>query len=53
VAPGAGWGGKSFVNPGYFSPAWYRVFQGFDANADEHDWEAVIDQVGFENDLKS
>ena len=26
LAPGAGWGGKAFVNPGYFSPASYRIF---------------------------
>ena len=41
LAPGAGWGGKAFVNPGYFSPASYRIF----AVADPaHDWNGVIDQ---------
>jgi hypothetical protein len=30
VAPGAGWGGRDFVNPGYFAPAWYKVFKDFD-----------------------
>ncbi len=41
LAPGAGWGGKNFVNPGYFSPASYRIF----AQADpSHDWNGVIDQ---------
>ncbi|MEO7424605.1 MAG: glycosyl hydrolase family 8 [Fibrobacteria bacterium] len=41
LAPGSGWGGKAFVNPGYFSPASYRIF----AKADPgHDWMGVIDQ---------
>ncbi len=41
LAPGGGWGGKNFVNPGYFSPATYRIF----AQADpSHDWASVIDQ---------
>lgn len=94
LAPAAGWGGRDFVNPGYFAPAWYKIFavrkqgqmkgkievregmscrslespawvlfaltfalvwcscfresrsQEFDANADRHDWKAVVDQVG-------
>lgn len=41
IAPGAGWGGKDFVNIGYFAPAWYRVFAEFDKN---HNWSAVIDR---------
>lgn len=41
VAPGAGWGGKDFINVGYFAPAWYRVFQEYD---DSHDWQTVIDR---------
>lgn len=45
MAPGAGWGGRNFVNPGYFSPAWYRVFKAFDSNRDRHNWDSVIDQV--------
>ena len=57
IAPGAGWGGDDFVNPGYFAPAWYRIFKDFDSK--DHDWDAVIDNcyktinnnVGFENGL--
>lgn len=41
LAPGAGWGGKEFLNPGYFSPASYRIFAKVDPG---HDWKAVIDQ---------
>lgn len=41
LAPGAGWGGDNFVNPGYFSPAWYRIFKSFDTNT-SHDWDKVI-----------
>lgn len=41
IAPGAGWGGKDFVNVGYFSPAWYRVFQKYDP---KHNWTKVIDR---------
>lgn len=41
VAPGAGWGGKDFVNIGYFAPAWYRLFSEYD---DSHDWQKVIDR---------
>lgn len=26
LAPAAGWGGRDFVNPGYFAPAWYKIF---------------------------
>lgn len=41
LAPGNGWGGKEFVNPGYFSPASYRIF----AKADpSHNWKGLIDQ---------
>lgn len=43
LAPGAGWGGSSFVNPGYFAPAYYRIFELFDAEPG-HSWQAVIDQ---------
>ena len=42
LAPGAGWGGYSFVNPGYFSPAWYKVFAKFDSNGDR--WNRVVDK---------
>ena len=41
LAPGAGWGGKEFVNPSYFSPANYRIFAKVDPG---HNWNAVIDQ---------
>lgn len=41
VAPGAGWGGVEFVNPGYFAPAWYRVFKRYD---ESNDWQCVIDR---------
>ena len=41
VAPGGNWGGDDFVNPGYFAPAWYRVFHEFDSS--NHDWISVID----------
>lgn len=43
VAPGAGWGGNSFVNPGYFSPAWYKVFAKFDSNGDR--WNNVVNKT--------
>lgn len=42
LAPGAGWGGYSFVNPGYFSPAWYKIFAKFDSNGDR--WNTVVDK---------
>jgi hypothetical protein len=41
IAPGAGWGGKDFVNIGYFAPAWYRTFAKYDPG---HDWMRVIDR---------
>lgn len=41
VAPGQNWGGDDFVNPGYFAPAWYRIFQQFDKS--NHNWNDVID----------
>lgn len=41
LAPGAGWGGKEFVNPGYFSPASYRIFAKVDPG---HNWKGLIDQ---------
>lgn len=42
LAPGAGWGGKSFVNPGYFAPAFYRVFDEFESQ--NHNWGPLIDK---------
>lgn len=41
LAPGAGWGGESFVNPGYFSPAWYKIFAQYDTT---HNWMQVVDR---------
>lgn len=57
VAPGASWGGNDFVNPSYFAPAWYRIFNNFDNS--NHDWNLVIDKsyetilgsIGLENGL--
>lgn len=43
VAPGAGWGGDYFVNPGYFSPAWYKVFEKFD-QTDGNRWKKAVDK---------
>jgi Endoglucanase Y len=43
VAPGAGWGGYEFVNPGYFSPAWYKVFEKFD-KSDANRWKTAVDK---------
>ena len=43
LAPGAGWGGDAFVNPGYFSPAWYRIFANFDSNGDR--WNTVVEKT--------
>ncbi len=42
LRPGLMWGGKAFVNPGYFAPAFYRVFDEFEK--EHHPWSAVIDQ---------
>lgn len=42
LSPGATWGGEAFVNPGYFAPAFYRVFDEFDTV--EHNWKGLIDQ---------
>lgn len=41
LAPGAGWGGEDFVNPGYFSPAWYKIFAKYDST---HNWQKVVDR---------
>ena len=43
LAPGAGWGGYEFVNPGYFSPAWYKIFAKFDSNGDR--WNMVVEKT--------
>ena len=40
--PGS-WGGASVLNPGYFSPAWYRIFAARDSVI-SHDWKAVVEQ---------
>ena len=41
LAPGANWGGYDFVNPGYFSPAWYKIFANFDSDGAR--WNTVVD----------
>jgi len=41
LAPGAGWGGEDFVNPGYFSPAWYKIFAQYDST---NQWQLVVDR---------
>lgn len=41
LRPGYYWGGENLMNPGYFSPAWYREFARFDP---DHDWNCVVDR---------
>lgn len=41
LRPGYGWGGEDFVNPGYFAPAWYRMFNDWDP---QHDWNSVVNK---------
>jgi len=43
VKPGNSWGGSNHLNPGYFAPAYYKVFKGFDKN-NPNRWQGVIDQ---------
>lgn len=43
LRPGANWGGVGFVNPGYFAPAYYRVFAEFDSTS-KATWMSVVDQ---------
>lgn len=43
LRPGSGWGGNAFVNPGYFAPAWYKVFAEFDSTS-KSIWVGLIDQ---------
>jgi len=42
LLPGYYWGTGSFWNPGYFAPAFFRVFADFDSNP-IHKWMDVID----------
>ena len=57
LRPGADWGGADFVNPGYFAPAFYRVFDEFEEQ--DHNWNGLIDQcytsiaasTGYDNGL--
>jgi endo-1,4-beta-D-glucanase Y len=42
LRPGANWGGMGFVNPGYFAPAFFRVFDEFETT--DHNWQGLIDQ---------
>ncbi|MDR1830938.1 MAG: hypothetical protein LBQ76_09235 [Candidatus Fibromonas sp.] len=41
LKPGS-WGAPP-INPGYFAPAWYRIFAEFD-NDDSHTWNAMVDE---------
>lgn len=41
LRPGYYWGGLSLMNPGYFSPAWYREFARHDLT---HNWMSVVDK---------
>jgi hypothetical protein len=43
LRPGNFWGGKDLLNPGYFAPAWYRLYAQFDQEP-SHDWMALLDQ---------
>lgn len=43
IDPGEGWGMGRFINPGYFSPAWYKVFAKFDKD-DPNRWNKAIDR---------
>ena len=42
LRPGPNWGGSAFVNPGYFAPAFYRIFDAFEEQ--DHNWQGLIDQ---------
>ncbi|MEN9354203.1 MAG: Endoglucanase precursor [Fibrobacterota bacterium] len=42
LKPGS-WGGAATLNPGYFAPAWYRVFASRDTDK-SHAWANVIEQ---------
>jgi endo-1,4-beta-D-glucanase Y len=44
LRPGDGWGGYGSLNPGYYTPAFYRIYKDFDSNAG-HNWMALIDQA--------
>ncbi|MFW5960381.1 MAG: glycosyl hydrolase family 8 [Chitinivibrionales bacterium] len=43
VRPGFEWGGQSHLNPSYFAPAFYRVFDEFDSESGRN-WSGLIDQ---------
>ena len=42
LKPGDSWGGSLVMNPSYFAPAWYRIFDQYEDI--DHDWDTVIDQ---------
>lgn len=42
LRPGDSWGGKDLLNPGYFSPAFYRVYDEFEEQ--DHNWKGLIDE---------
>lgn len=42
LKPGNSWGGKDLLNPGYFAPAFYRIFDEFEEQ--DHNWKGLIDE---------
>ncbi|MFC1478034.1 glycosyl hydrolase family 8 [Candidatus Margulisiibacteriota bacterium] len=42
LKPGDTFGGQSVMNPSYFAPAWYRIFDQYEDT--DHDWTTVINQ---------
>lgn len=42
LKPGNSWGGKDLLNPGYFAPAFYRIFDEFEEQ--DHNWKTLIDE---------
>jgi len=42
LRPGS-WGGTTGLNPGYYTPAFYRIFADFDTNSN-HKWLVLLDQ---------
>ncbi|HSQ40645.1 MAG TPA: glycosyl hydrolase family 8 [Fibrobacteraceae bacterium] len=43
LMPGDGWGSYYCINPGYYTPAYYRIFADFDTNS-THYWLQLLDQ---------
>jgi len=44
LRPGDAWGGYSHLNPGYYTPAYYRIFASFDTLS-THYWLELADQA--------